>query len=80
MRPPKRRTETRLTVNDEVLAWIAMTVKQSPREHGMDGDHWNNARLRAVVQQRLGVEYSRGYIREIAIHAGIADFITRRRN
>jgi transposase len=80
MRPPKRRTETRLTVSDEVLAWVAMTVKQSPREHGMDGDHWNNARLRAVVQQRLGVEYSRGYIREIAIHAGVADVITRRRN
>jgi hypothetical protein len=57
-----------------------MTVKQSPREHGMEGDHWNTARLRAVVQQRLGVEYSRGYIREIAIHAGVAEFITRRRN
>ena len=44
----------------------------------MDGDHWNNARLRAVVQQRLGIEYSRSYIREIAIHAGVADLIETR--
>jgi transposase len=80
MHPPKRRTEKRLTVNEELLAWIAMTVKQSPRKHGMDGDHWNNARLRALVQQRLGIEFSRSYIREIAMHAGVADLITRRRN
>jgi transposase len=80
MHPAKQRTEKHRTFNDELLAWIAMTVKQSPREHGMDGDHWNNARLRAVVQQRLGIEYSRSYIRKIAIHAGVADLITRRRN
>jgi len=46
----------------------------------MDGDHWNNARLRAVIHKRVGVEYSRGYIREIAIHTGVGDLITRRRN
>ncbi|WP_168788763.1 winged helix-turn-helix domain-containing protein [Paraburkholderia aromaticivorans] len=81
MHPPKRRTEKkRVTINDEVLGWVAMTVKQSPREHGIEGDHWNNARLRAVVQQRLGVEFSRGYIREIAIHAGVADMVTRRQD
>jgi len=80
MHPAKRRTEKHRTFNDEFLSWIAMTVKQSPREHGMDGDHWNNARLRAVVQQRLGIEYSRSYIREIAIRAGVASLITRRRN
>lgn len=80
MHPPKRRTETRLTVNDKLLAWVARTVKKSPRLHGMDGDHWNNARLRAVIRKRVGVEYSRGYIREIAIHAGVGDLITRRRN
>jgi len=37
----------------------------------MDGDQWNDARLRGVVQQRLGVEYFRGYIWEIAVRAGV---------
>lgn len=80
MHPAKPRTEKDRTFDDELLAWIATTVKQPPREHGLDGDHWNNARLRAVVQRRLGIEYSRSYIREIAIHAGVAHLITRRRN
>jgi transposase len=81
MNPPKRRTEKkRVTLNDDVLAWIVATVQQSPRSHGIDGDHWNNARLRAVVEQRLGVAYSRGYMWEIAVRAGIGHLLTKRRN
>lgn len=81
MRPPKQRTEKkRLTINDETLAWIAATVKESPRVHGIDADHWTNGRLRTVLHQRVGVDYSRGYIWEIATRAGVADLLTRRRN
>lgn len=74
MRPPKQRMEKkRLTINDETLAWIAATVAQSPRLQGIDADHWTNGRLRAALRQRVGVEYSRGYIWEIATRAGVAD-------
>ncbi|RAS23901.1 hypothetical protein [Paraburkholderia bryophila] len=81
MRPPKLRTEKkRLTINDETLAWVAATLKESPRAHGIDADHWTNGRLRIVLHRRVGVDYSRGYIWEIATRAGVADLLTRRRN
>ncbi|MCI0151482.1 winged helix-turn-helix domain-containing protein [Paraburkholderia sediminicola] len=80
MRPPKQRTEKkRLTINDETLEWVAATVKESPRARGIDADHWTNARLRIVLRQRVGVDYSRGYIWEIAARAGVADLLTRLR-
>ncbi|HZZ05238.1 helix-turn-helix domain-containing protein [Paraburkholderia sp.] len=81
MRPPKQRTEKkRLTINDGTLGWVAATVKESPRAHGIDGDHWTNARLHAVLHRHVGIEYSRGYIWEIATRAGVADLLTRRRS
>ncbi|MFL9862482.1 winged helix-turn-helix domain-containing protein [Paraburkholderia madseniana] len=81
MRPPKQRTEKkRLTINDETLAWVAATVKESPRVHGIDADHWTNGRLRSVLHRRVGVDYSRGYIWEIATRAGVADLLTKLRS
>jgi transposase len=81
MRPPKQRMEKkRLTINDETLAWIAATVKESPRVHGIDADHWTNGRLRTALHRRVGVNYSRGYIWEIATRAAVADLLTRRRS
>lgn len=81
MRLPKQRTEKkRLTINDETLAWLAATVKESPRLHGIDADHWTNGRLRTVLHRRVGVNYSRGHMWEIATRAGVADLLTRRRS
>ncbi|MBU7443585.1 hypothetical protein KRI00_40830, partial [Paraburkholderia fungorum] len=78
---PKARTEKkRVTMNDRTLAWVAATLKESPRAHGIDADHWTNARLRIVLHRRLGVEYSRGYVWEIATRAGVADLLTRLRS
>jgi transposase len=81
MRPPKQRTEKkRLTINDETLAWIAATVIESPRAHGIEADHWTNGRLRTALHQWVGVDYSRGYIWELATRAGVAELLTRRRS
>lgn len=81
MHPAKARTEKkRVTMNDRTLAWVAATLKESPRAHGIDADHWTNARLRIVLHRRLGVEYSRGYVWEIATRAGVADLLTRFRS
>ncbi|MFL9899275.1 hypothetical protein PQR75_37905 [Paraburkholderia fungorum] len=81
MRPPKQRTEKkRLTINDGTLAWVAATLRESPRAHGMDADHWTSARLRTVLHRRVGVHYSRGYIWEIASRAGVANLLTKRRS
>ncbi|MGQ7932380.1 winged helix-turn-helix domain-containing protein [Paraburkholderia sp. D1E] len=80
MRSPKRRTEEgRSPINDETLVWIAAALRQSPRAHGIEADHWTSARLRTLLHQRVGVSYSRGYIWEIAARAGVADLLTRRR-
>ena len=81
LRPPKQRTEKkRLTINDETLAWVAAILKESPRVHGIDADHWTNGRLRTMLHRRVGVDYSRGYIWEIATRAGVADLLSRRRS
>jgi transposase len=81
MRPPKQRTEKkRMTINDGTLAWVAATVRQSPRVHGIDADHWTNARLRTALHRQVGVDYSRGYIWKIAARAGVADLLTKRRS
>lgn len=80
MRPPKLRTEKkRLTINAEMLLWIAAIVKESPRLQGIDADYWTNAHLRAAIHQRVGHEYSSGYIWEVATRAGVADLLTKRR-
>ncbi|MGQ7934682.1 winged helix-turn-helix domain-containing protein [Paraburkholderia sp. D1E] len=80
MRSPKRRTEEgRSPINDEILAWIAAALRQSPRAHDIDADHWTTAHLRTLLYQRVGIDYSRGYIWEIATRAGVADLLTRRR-
>lgn len=81
MCPPKRRTEKkRIALKNGVLEWLAAVVEQPPGAVGIDGNHWNAARLRILLQQRFGVEYSRSYIWEIAIRAGISDRITQRRS
>jgi transposase len=81
MRPPKQRTEKkRLTINDKTLAWVAAALKGSPRVHGIDADHWTNGRLRTALHRRVGVDYSRGYIWEIATRAGVADLLTKLRS
>jgi transposase len=81
MRAPKQRTEkTRLTINDETLAWVAATLTESPRAHGIEADHWTNGRLRTVLHRRVGVDYSRGYIWEIATRAGVVHLLTRLRS
>jgi transposase len=81
MRSPKQRTDKKPSgMNDETLAWVASTLKESPRAHGIDADHWTNARLRIVLHRRLGVEYSRRYAWEIATRAGVADLLTRLRS
>ena len=81
MRSPKQRADKKPSaMNDETLAWVAATLRQSPRAHGVESDYWTNARLRTVLHQRVGVDYSRGYIWEIAARAGVADLLTRRRS
>jgi transposase len=81
MRPPRQRTEKKdPTINEGTLAWVAAILKESPRAHGIDADHWTNGRLRTVLGRRVGIDYSRGYIWEIATRAGVADLLTKRRS
>jgi transposase len=80
MRPAKQRTEKkRCAVNAEVLAWIAATLRYPPSAQNLRGERWTNATLRAAIQQRFGVQYSRGYVWEITTDLRLSHLLTKQR-
>jgi transposase len=60
------------TIDAAALAWIASALRQSPREQGIDADHWSNGRLRAAIETKFGVRYSRFYIWHLATGLGLS--------
>ena len=68
----------RVSVLDKAaLEWIAVALQGSARLHGFDSDAWTNARLRAVIESRFGVRYSRVYIWQIATNLGLGYCLTK---
>ena len=62
----------RKSVLDEATReWIACALRGSARAYGFDGDGWSNARLRALLEARVGVRFSRVYIWQIATNLGL---------
>ena len=62
----------RKSVLDEATReWIASALRGSARAHGFDGDGWTNARLRALIEARVGVRFSRVYVWQIATNLGL---------
>jgi transposase len=46
------------------LSWIAAALRHSPRVEGFDANRWTNERLKAAIQNRLGVRYSRMHVED----------------
>jgi transposase len=63
----------------DALAWIAHALQGSAREHGFESDAWTNARLRALIERRFGVRYSRVYIWQIATNLGLGHLLSKSR-
>jgi transposase len=61
------------------LSWIAAALRHSPRVEGIDADCWTNERLRAAIESRLGVRYSRMHVWKIATGLGLSHLISKSR-
>jgi transposase len=51
--------------------WIASALRSSATSYGFDGDAWTNARLRALIQSKIGIRFSRVYVWQIATNLGL---------
>lgn len=61
------------------LSWIAAALRHSPRVEGFDADRWTNERLRAAIESRLGIRYSRMHVWKIATDLGLSHLISKSR-
>jgi transposase len=76
------RRDRTTTSNSPVLApatlsWIAAALRHSPRVEGFDADKWTNERLRAAIENRLGIRYSRTHVWKIATNLGLSHLISK---
>jgi transposase len=72
-------TSNSLLLTTATLSWIAAALRHSPRVEGFDADRWTNARLRAAIENRLGVRYSRMHVWKIATDLGLSHLISKSR-
>lgn len=63
----------------EVMSWVRTALLHSPRLQGFEADRWTNERLRAAIERRYGVRYSRIYAWEIATDLGLSHLLSKTR-
>jgi transposase len=66
-------------LDQEALVWISKALQGSARLHGFESDAWTNARLRALIEHKYGVRYSRVYIWQIATNLGLGHLLSKSR-
>jgi transposase len=66
-------------LDQQALEWIAAALQGPARAHGFESDTWTNARLRALIEQRYGVRFSRVYIWQIATNLGLGHLLSKSR-
>ncbi len=66
-------------LDQEALVWISKALQGSARLHGFESDAWTNARLRALIETRYGIRYSRVYIWQIATNLGLGHLLSKSR-
>jgi transposase len=70
----------RVSVLDEqALAWLASALNDSARVYGFESDAWTNARLRALIERRFGVKFSRVYVWQLATKLGLGHILSKSR-
>ena len=52
--------------------WIASALRGSAKMYGFDSDAWTNACLRSLIENKVGVRFSRVYVWQIATNLGLA--------
>jgi transposase len=66
-------------LDKETLAWVAAALCSSARHYGFESDAWTNGRLRATIEARVGVRFSRVYIWKIATNLGLGHRLSKSR-
>jgi transposase len=61
------------------LTWIAGALRDSPKAQGIEADNWTNERLRAAIERRFGIRYSRGHVWKIATNLGLSHLMRKSR-
>lgn len=51
--------------------WIASALRGSATSYGFASDAWTNARLRALIESKMGIRFSRVYVWQIATNLGL---------
>lgn len=68
----------RVSVLDEqALAWLASALNDSARVYGFESDAWTNARVRALIERRFGVKFSRVYVWQLATKLGMGHILSK---
>jgi transposase len=68
----------RVSVLDEAaLAWLASALNDSARVYGFESAAWTNARLRALIERRFGVKFSRVYVWQLATKIGMGHILSK---
>jgi transposase len=61
-----------------LTSWVAAALSRSPKAQGIEADNWTNERLRAAIESRFGVRYSRGYIWKMATDLELSHLLRKR--
>ena len=60
-------------------SWVAASLRHSPKAQGIEADSWTNERLRAAIERRFGIRYSRGHVWKIATDLELSHLIRKAR-
>lgn len=66
-------------LDQAALMWISKALQGSAKVHGFESDAWTNARLRALIENKYGVRYSRVYVWQIATNLGLGHLLSKSR-
>ena len=66
-------------LNSEARSWIAAALRHSPKAEGLLADRRTNERLRAAIERRFGVRYSRTHIWKITTDLGLSHLLSKAR-
>jgi transposase len=61
-----------------LASWVAAALRHSPKAQGIEADSWTNERLRAAIESRFGIRYSRGHVWKIATNLELSHLILKR--
>jgi transposase len=68
------------SVDQETRDWISAALQTSAMKYGFENDEWTNARLRALIENRIGIRFSRVYVWQIATNLGLAHRLSKPRD